>query len=76
MVAIVKLTTRIPGRKATLADDFNLIKQMYENHEKEKVITRWVEQKIQDTYVKISDGWDKCEIPLQGLDSLTSILIL
>ncbi len=66
VVAIVKLTTRIPGHKATLADDFNLIKQMYENHEKEKVITRWVEQKIQDTYVKISDGWDKCEFRYKG----------
>ena len=66
VVAIVKLSTRIPGHKATLADDFNLIKQMYENHEKEKVITRWVEQKIQDTYVKISDGWDKCEFRYKG----------
>ncbi len=66
VVAIVKLTTRIPGHKATLADDFNLIKQMYENHEKEKVITRWVRTEIQDTYVKISDGWTKCEFRYKG----------
>lgn len=66
VVSIVKLTNRIPGHKATLADDFNLIKQMYESHEKEKVITKWVEQKIQDTYVRISDGWDKCEFHYKG----------
>ena len=49
VVAIVKLTSRIPGHKATLSDDFNQIKEMYEAHAKEKILTDWVEQKIKNT---------------------------
>lgn len=66
VIAIVKLTERIPGHRATLSDDFNMIKQMYEAHAKQEVITKWVEQKIKDTYVKISDGWDKCDFHYKG----------
>lgn len=66
VVAIVKLTQRIPGHKATLADDFNMIKNMYENSRRQQILTDWVENKIKDTYVKISDGWDACEFKYDG----------
>lgn len=66
VVAIVKLTERIPGHKATLAEDFNMIKQMYEAHAKQEVIRKWVEEKIKDTYTKISEGWDNCEFRYNG----------
>lgn len=66
VVSIVRLTNRIPGHKATLAEDFNLIKQMYENHERQRIIKDWVEKKIKDTYVKITDGWDGCEFQYDG----------
>lgn len=66
VVAIVKLTARIPGHKANLSDDFNLIKRLYEEHAKQKIITEWVEKKIKDTYTKISDGWGNCEFRYKG----------
>lgn len=66
VAAIVKLTKRIPGHKATLTDDYNLIKQMYESHEKEQILKRWVEQKIKDTYVKINKGWEGCQYQYDG----------
>lgn len=66
VVAIVRLKERVPGHQATLADDFNMIKQMYENHAKQKVLTEWVEQKIQNTYTRISEGWDNCEFNYKG----------
>ncbi len=66
VVAIVKLTTRIPGHKATLSDDFNMIKQMYEENKRQEIIRDWVEQKIQDTYVRISEGWDQCDFHYKG----------
>lgn len=66
VVAIVKLTARIPGHKANLSDDFNLIKKLYEAHAKERIITEWVEKKIKDTYTKISDGWENCEFRYKG----------
>lgn len=66
VAAIVRLTNRIPGHRANLSDDFNLIKKMYENHKKQQVLTEWVEKKIKDTYVKIEDGWDKCDFRYSG----------
>lgn len=66
VVAIVKLTGRVPGHKATLSDDFSMIKQMYESHAKEEVLRKWVEEKIKDTYTKISEGWDQCDFRYKG----------
>lgn len=66
VVSIVKLKERIPGHKATLADDFNLIKSMYENSAKQKIIKDWIEKKIKDTYTHISDGWEGCEFKYEG----------
>ncbi len=66
IVAIVKLTSRIPGHKASLADDFNLIRQMYEAKKKEDILKDWEEQKIKSTYVKISEGWQDCEFQHSG----------
>lgn len=66
VVAIVRLTDRIPGHKATLQEDYNLIKQMYEAHMKEMALKEWVEKKIKDTYVKIAPGWGECEFKYEG----------
>lgn len=66
VVAIVKLMKRIPGHRATLQDDYNLLKQMYEVKAKEDIIKDWVEKKILSTYVKIEDGWDDCDFQYKG----------
>lgn len=66
VAAMVKLTARIPGHRANLAEDYNLIKQMYENHRREEIIRKWVEEKIKDTYVRIEEGWDGCEFKYKG----------
>ncbi len=64
--AIVKLTNRIPGHRANLSDDFNLIKKMYESHKRQQILTEWLEKKIKDTYVRIEDGWDGCDFRYKG----------
>lgn len=66
VVAIVKLSNRIPGHRATLSEDYNLIKEMYENYQKENIIREWIEKKIKDTYVRIEDGWNDCEFKYSG----------
>ena len=66
IVAIVKLTSRVPGHKANLSDDYNMLKEMYEAKRKEEILKEWVERKIKDTYVKISDGWQNCEFEYEG----------
>lgn len=66
VAAIVKLTERIPGHRANLSDDYNLIKKMYENHKKDMILKDWLEKKIKETYVKIEPGWQNCEFHYQG----------
>ncbi len=66
IVAIVKLTARIPAHKANLADDYQTIKGMYENSARQKIVRDWIAKKINDTYVKIEDGWDECDFVHQG----------
>ena len=66
VAAIVKLTERIPGHRANLSDDYNLLKKMYENHKKEEILREWLEKKIKETYVKIEPGWQSDEFKYQG----------
>lgn len=66
VAAIVKLTHRVPGHRATLTEDYNLIKQMYEARRKQEILDQWVDNKIKETYVKISDGWSGCDFKHSG----------
>ncbi|MDO4319816.1 MAG: peptidylprolyl isomerase [Bacteroidales bacterium] len=65
-VAIVKLTRRIPAHQANLSDDYQLIKDMYEEAAKNKIIQDWLHGKIRDTYVRIEDGWRGCDFQYDG----------
>lgn len=69
VIAIVKLTDRVQGHKATLSDDYNMLKQMYEAHARQKILDEWVEKKISTTYSRISEGWDACEFRYKGWNS-------
>lgn len=57
IVAMVKLTNRIPAHKANLSDDYQTIKTMYENSAKQEIVRKWLSKKIKETYVKIEDNW-------------------
>ena len=66
VVAIVRLKERIDGHKANIAEDYNLLKTMCEDHLSNEAIRKWVEKKIGETYVRISDGWDGCDFKYKG----------
>ena len=66
IVAIVKLDKRIEGHKANLSDDYQILKQMYENSKKAEIIDEWIKKKQKETYVKIEDGWRNCEFKYDG----------
>lgn len=66
VVAIVKLTSRTPAHRANLSDDYQLIKNMYENAAKEKIVENWLKEKISTTYVRIEDGWRGCDFKYDG----------
>lgn len=66
VVAIVKLTERKAAHRANIADDYQTIKDMYENDQREKILRNWLEKKIKDTYVRIEPGWRNCEFTHKG----------
>jgi hypothetical protein len=65
-VAIVKLAERKAAHRANIADDYQTIKDMYENDQREKILRNWLEKKIKDTYVRIEPGWRNCEFTHKG----------
>lgn len=66
IVAMVKLASRIPGHKANISDDFQLIKSMYENSRRQEILDTWLANKIKNTYIRIEDGWRNCEFKNKG----------
>ncbi len=66
IVAMVRLTSRIDAHQANLADDFQTIKDMYENARSQEIVDKWLQKKIEETYVRIEDGWRGCDFRHKG----------
>lgn len=66
IVALVKLTNRIEGHRANMSDDYQLIKNLYEQSRRQQILQKWLEKKIADTYTRIEDGWRNCEFTHKG----------
>lgn len=66
IVALVKLTNRIEGHRANMADDYQQIKEMYEQSQQAAILKKWLEKKIAETYTRIEDGWRDCEFTHKG----------
>jgi peptidyl-prolyl cis-trans isomerase SurA len=66
IVAIAKLSKRIDGHKANLSEDYQLLKNMYENDRKAKILDEWIRKKQKETYVRIEDGWRNCDFKYDG----------
>lgn len=64
--AIVKLKSRIPAHRASINEDFQILKGVVEELEREKFIQDWIRRKQASTYVRIKDGWADCEFKYPG----------
>ncbi|WP_303317485.1 peptidylprolyl isomerase [Flavivirga abyssicola] len=58
---IMKVTDRIDEHKASYARDYLKIKELALDEKKIKAIEKWQEEKILDTYIKISGKYRDCE---------------
>ena len=65
-VAIVKLKHRIPGHKATYYDDYQTLKDLYEQHLRQEIIENFIKEKQKTTYVRIKPGWENYEFRYPG----------
>jgi peptidyl-prolyl cis-trans isomerase SurA len=64
--AVVKLKNRIDGHKATITEDYQVMKNVVVNKERDKVLHDWVVDKIKHTYVSMQDRYKNCHFEYQG----------
>ena len=64
--AVIKLKTRIPGHKATIADDYQNLKEIVVDKRRQELLQKWVLNKQKHTYVRINENWKNCEFKYPG----------
>ena len=63
---IVKLDNVLPAHAANLKDDYQTLYDAALNKERAQVFERWVKNKIEITYIKISDEFKGCDFLQKG----------
>lgn len=66
VVAVVKLKSKVDTHKANLMDDYQLLKNFYEETKKEQFLKEWVAKKQKETYISIDPAWQNCEFNYPG----------
>ncbi|WP_196889399.1 peptidylprolyl isomerase [Aureivirga sp. CE67] len=61
MFKIILVKKRIEPHTATLSQDYIKIQELTLERKKEEMISKWVEEKIENTYINISDSYKKCD---------------
>ncbi len=64
--AIVRLKNRIEGHRASITEDFQILRDVVVNKRREEKIEKWIQDKINTTYVRISPDWRNCEFQYKG----------
>ena len=64
--AIVRLKTKRDVHKANLVDDFQVIREMYEQNLRVDLIDKWIRQKQNEIYVSIDPAWRGCDFQYPG----------
>jgi peptidyl-prolyl cis-trans isomerase SurA len=64
--AIAKLKSRTEGHKATITEDFQILKNVVLNKRREEVLHNWVVNRIKSTYVRINERYRNCNFEYEG----------
>ena len=64
--AIVKLKSRVEGHRATITEDFQVMKHVVMAKMRQKALHDWVVDKIKHTYVRMNDRYKDCKYEYQG----------
>ena len=63
---IVKLLSRRDAHKADLVNDYQVLANMLEAKKRSEILSKWIEEKRRNTYVRIKDKWRNCEFTYDG----------
>ena len=64
--AIAKLKNRIPGHKADVTADFQVMKEYVLDKRRTEFLHDWVVGKIKSTYVRLNDQYNDCKFEYEG----------
>jgi len=64
--AIVKLRSRVDTHKATITEDFQVMKDVVLEKRREDFIREWIANKIKKTYIRINNRYKTCDFEYQG----------
>ncbi len=64
--AVVKLKNRIPGHRATVTEDFQVLKDVVMEKRRAEFLHKWVVDKIKSTYVRLNDQYRDCKFEYEG----------
>lgn len=64
--AIARLKSRTEGHKATITEDFQVLKNLVLVKRRNQVLHDWVVKRIKSTYVRISDRYRDCDFEYEG----------
>ena len=63
---IAKLKSRTEGHKATITEDFQVMKDMVVEKRREQALHKWVVDKIKSTYVRVNEEYRNCDFEYEG----------
>jgi peptidyl-prolyl cis-trans isomerase SurA len=66
LCVIVKLKNRVEGHKATITEDFQVMKAVVLEKRRTEVLKEWLADKIKRTYVRMNDRYKDCKFEYQG----------
>lgn len=66
VVAVVKIKSKVENHKANLTDDYQMLRAMYEDKERQEFITNWIVKKQKETYISIDPAWVNCKFQYPG----------
>ena len=64
--AIVKLKSRIKAHKASMTEDFQVLKAIVLAKKREEKIKQWIIDKQKTTYIRINEEWRNCDFQYPG----------
>lgn len=64
--AVAKLKSRTEAHRATITEDFQVMKDIVLAKRKEEFIKEWIKKKIKDTYIRINDRYKNCNFEYEG----------
>jgi len=63
---IVRLDNEIPAHRANLKEDYELLWTASLQEQRSKAYDKWIKEKIESTYIKVSDELKSCEFLNEG----------